>query len=156
MNVDINNLICISLKSHNDKQLLAIAATYDIDHNALVNLKSEGCQKIWIHKGAGFIVAGLDSSNIEDVYFSPNYLPMTAKVRKSVLNVTPVKTPKMPKSTRVVDTKVKDVAEVSNVFIEDLIADFDVVLDTDTILEKITNKGMSSLTKAELDFLNNL
>ena len=47
------------------------------------------------------------------------------------------------------------VFEVSNVFIEDLIADFDVVLDVDTILDKITNKGMKSLTKVELDFLNN-
>ena len=155
MNVNINNLICISLKSHNDKQILAIAATYDIDYNALINLKSEGCQKIWIHKGAGFIVAGLDSSNIEDVYFSPNYLPMTAKVRNSVLKVTPVKTPKMPKAPRVVENKVENNVEVSNVTIDDLIAEFDVVLDVDTILDKITKKGMKSLTKVELDFLNN-
>ena len=61
----------------------------------------------------------------------------------------------MPKSPRVVDVKVDNTVEVSNVFIEDLIADFDVVLDVDTILEKITNKGMKSLTKVELDFLNN-
>jgi hypothetical protein len=55
-----------------------------------------------------------------------------------------------------VDVKVDDVVEVSNVFIEDLISDFDVVLDTDTILEKISATGMKSLTKAELDFLNSL
>jgi hypothetical protein len=61
----------------------------------------------------------------------------------------------MPKAPRVVETKVDNTVEVSNVFIEDLIADFDVVLDVDTILEKITNKGMKSLTKVELDFLNN-
>ena len=69
--------------------------------------------------------------------------------------IQPIKTPKMPKAPRVVETKVDNNFEVSNVFIEDLIADFDVVLDVDTILEKITNKGMKSLTKVELDFLNN-
>jgi hypothetical protein len=62
----------------------------------------------------------------------------------------------MPKATRVVDTKVDNTVEVSNVFIEDLIAEFDVVLDVDTILEKISATGMKSLTKAELDFLNSL
>ena len=61
----------------------------------------------------------------------------------------------MPKATKVVDTKVDNIV-VSNVFIEDLIAEFDVVLDVDTILEKISATGMKSLTKAELDFLNSL
>ena len=62
----------------------------------------------------------------------------------------------MPKAPRVVETKVDNNFEVSNVFIEDLIAEFDVVLDVDTILEKISATGMKSLTKAELDFLNSL
>ena len=62
----------------------------------------------------------------------------------------------MPKETKVVDTKVDNTVEVSNVTIDDLIAEFDVVLDVDTILEKISATGMKSLTKAELDFLNSL
>jgi hypothetical protein len=62
----------------------------------------------------------------------------------------------MPIATKAVDTKVDNTVEVSNVFIEDLIAEFDVVLDVDTILEKISATGMKSLTKAELDFLNSL
>ena len=62
----------------------------------------------------------------------------------------------MPKATKVVDTKVDNTVEFSNVTIDDLIAEFDVVLDVDTILEKISATGMKSLTKAELDFLNSL
>ena len=54
--VDLKNVICISLKSHNETQLDAIGATYNISHEFLVKLKIEGCKKIWIHIGGGFVI----------------------------------------------------------------------------------------------------
>jgi hypothetical protein len=84
------------------------------------------------------------------------FCPITKREKDTLLKITPIKTPKMPKATKVVDTKVDNTVEVSNVNIDDLIAEFDVVLDVDTILEKISATGMKSLTKAELDFLNDL
>jgi hypothetical protein len=156
MKFNINNVICISLKSHNEQQLKAISEVYKIDFDAMIRLK-EVASKIWVESNGDYAIAYVDKNNGESVVCS-RFCPITKKEKDALYKVQPIKTPKMPKATRVVDTKVEDVVknEVSNVFIEDLISDFDVVLDTDTILEKITNKGMSSLTKAELDFLNNL
>ena len=154
MKFDINKVICISLKSHNDQQLKAISEVYRIDFDAMIRLR-EVASKIWAESNGDYVIAYSDKNNGESVVCS-RFCPITKKEKDALYKIQPIKTPKMPKAPRVVDTKVEDVVEVSNVFIEDLISDFDVVLDTDTILEKITNKGMSSLTKAELDFLNNL
>lgn len=145
--VNLNQVICISLKSHNESQLDAIGATYNIALDSLIKAKNDGCKRLWVHIGGGVVIAGLDTDNIEDVYFSPEYLPMTAKVRKSILAIKPVKTPKMPKSSKVVIENVVDVN------IDSLLDEVFSVLDIDSILDKISAKGMSSLTKKELEFL---
>ncbi len=145
MNLDISKVICISLKSHNENQLKAVAATYNISFEDLLKMKVDGVYKIWVPVGGGVVVAGLDTSNIDDVYFSPEYLPMDSKTRKRILSIKPVKTPKMPKGVTVAVSKekVQAVKKVTNV-----------VLEIDAILDKITASGMNSLVKEELDFLN--
>ena len=97
-------------------------------------------------------IAGCDIDSTEPS-ICERFCPITKKEKDALLKITPIKTPKMPKATKV-DTKVDNTVEVSNVFIEDLIAEFDVVLDVDTILEKISMFGIKSLNKKELDFLN--
>jgi Trk K+ transport system NAD-binding subunit len=153
MKFDINKVICISLKSHNDQQLKAISEVYKLDFNALVTVKGTS-PKIWVEAGGDYVIAFVNS--VGDTTVNSIFCPITKKEKDALLKITPIKTPKMPKATKVVDTKVDNTVEVSNVFIEDLIAEFDVVLDVDTILEKISATGMKSLTKAELDFLNSL
>ena len=154
MKFNINKVICISLKSHNDQQLKAISEVYKLDFDGLVKIK-ESSSKIWVEVGGEYVIAFSVNSGDGTPEVSDKFCPITKREKDSLLKIQPIKTPKMPKSPRVVDVKVDNTVEVSNVFIEDLIADFDVVLDVDTILEKITNKGMKSLTKVELDFLNN-
>ena len=153
MKFDINKVICISLKSHNDQQLRAISEVYKLDFNTLVKVKA--CSsKIWIEAGGDYAIAFITVDN--DVpQVSENFCPLTKREKDALFKIQPIKTPKMPKAPRVVETKVDNNVEVYNVLIEDLITNFDVVLDVDTILEKITAKGMKSLTKVELDFLNN-
>jgi hypothetical protein len=145
--INIDKVVCISLKSHNDSQLEAIGATYNISSEFLIKAKDVGCRKIWLHIGGGVVIAGLDTDNIEDIYFSKEYLPMTAKTRKAILALTPVKTPKMPSYAK--NTQVEKVLE--SIDISEL---FEVELDVDTILDKINATGIDSLTKRELDFLN--
>lgn len=153
MKFDINKVICISLKSHNDQQLKAISEVYKLDFKTMVEIKSN-LSKIWVEAGGDYLIAFTTvDSDIPQI--ATRFCPITKKEKDTLYKIQPIKTPKMPKSSRVVETKVDNNVEVSNVFIEDLIADFDVVLDVDTILDKITNKGMKSLTKVELDFLNN-
>jgi hypothetical protein len=154
MKFDINKVICISLKSHNDQQLKAISEVYKLDFDGLVKIK-ESTSKIWVEVGGEYAIAFSVNSGDGTPEVSERFCPITKKEKDALYKIQPIKTPKMPKAPRVFDVKVDNNVEVSNVFIEDLIADFDVVLDVDTILEKITNKGMKSLTKVELDFLNN-
>ena len=150
---NINKVICISLKSHNDQQLKAISEVYKLDFNALVTVKGTS-PKIWVEAGGDYVIAFVNS--VGDTTVNSIFCPITKREKDALLKITPIKTPKMPIATKAVDTKVDNTVEVSNVFIEDLIAEFDVVLDVDTILEKISATGMKSLTKAELDFLNSL
>jgi len=151
MKFDINKVICISLKSHNDQQLKAISEVYKLDFKTMVEIKSN-LSKIWVEVGGDYLIA-FTTVDSDTPQIATRFCPITKKEKDTLYKIQPIKTPKMPKVSRVVDTKVED--KVSNVFIEDLISDFDVVLDVDTILDKITNKGMKSLTKVELDFLNN-
>jgi len=155
MKFDINKVICISLKSHNDQQLKAISEVYKLDFNGLVASK-EFSSKIWVESGGDYAIAFITIAGDGKAVVNSKYCPITKREKDALLKITPIKTPKMSKATKVVDTKVDNTVEVSNVFIEDLIAEFDVVLDVDTILEKISATGMKSLTKAELDFLNSL
>lgn len=150
--VNLNKVICVSLKSHNEAQLDAIGATYNLSLDSLLKAKNDGCKKMWIHIGGGVVIAGLDTDNIDDVYFSPEYLPMTAKVRKAILAIKAVKTPKMPTKAK---AKVDEV-EVDNLIdITNLIEEAFSNLDIDAILDKISATGVASLTKKELEFLEN-
>jgi hypothetical protein len=155
MKFDINKVICISLKSHNDQQLKAISEVYKLNFNALITIK-DCSSKIWVEAGGDYVIAFCVKSGDGTPEISDKFCPITKRERDALLKITPIKTPKMPKTTKVVDNKADNNVEVSNVTIDDLIPDSDVVLDLDIILEKISATGMKSLTKSELDFLNNL
>jgi hypothetical protein len=142
------------MKSHNDKQLKAISEVYRIDFNALIRIKSNA-SKVWVESDGDYIIA-FTTIDSDTPQVATRYCPITKKERDALLKIQPIKTPKMPKATKVVNTKVDNTVEFSNVTIDDLIPDFDVILDLDTILEKISAAGMKSLTKPELEFLNNL
>ena len=127
----------------------AISEVYKLDFDALVELK-DSASKIWAEVSGEFVIAFVNKSDADGtIVVSPKFCPITKKEKDALVKIKPIKTPKMPKVTKVVDS-----VEVSNVTIDDVIAEFDVVLDVDTILEKIGATGMKSLTKAELDFLN--
>jgi hypothetical protein len=155
MKFNINKVICISLKSHNDQQLKAISEVYKLDFDGLVDSKNIS-SKIWVEIGGEYAIAFVTNSGDGVPEVNPKFCPITKREKDALLKIQSIKTPKMPKATKVVDTKVDNTVEFSNVTIDDLIAEFDVVLDVDTILEKISATGMKSLTKAELDFLNSL
>jgi hypothetical protein len=156
MKFDINKVICISLKSHNEQQLKAISEVYKLDFKTLVDVKSD-LSKIWIEQGGDYAIAFITTdSDVPQI--AKRFCPITKKEKDALLNIKPIKTPKMPKSKNLNTDKVSESVELSDVSIDDLINNFDVEedLDIDVILDKISATGMSSLTKTELDFLNGL
>lgn len=152
--MNTKNILCIELRTLNGKSLDRVAESNNVSFESLEALKKEGVVKVWIdmstdnRKFVAFLLKGEKNITVK-----PAYCPISKREIKALTNMSPFVYTKVDK---VVDTKVENQIEISDINIDDLIADFDVVLDTDTILEKISATGMKSLTKAELDFLNNL
>jgi hypothetical protein len=150
MNIDINKIVHLELRNKHGKKfsntrLKFIAEFLSINSDFLVDL-SDKYDNIWfINTGVTtmvFATCGVSSYSFEP--FSVGY-----DVVRDIKAIEVPKTPPQTKKSKVVKTN-----EVGNVFIEDLIGDLD--LDVDTILDKISATGMASLTKRELEFLNSL
>jgi hypothetical protein len=150
MNIDINKIVHLDLRSKNGKKfsntrLEFIADFLSIDTNFLIDL-SDKYDNVWLINGdvTSLVYATCGVSAYSFQPFNVEY--------DVVKDIKAVEVPKTPAQTKKV--KVAKTNEVSNVFIEDLIGSVD--LDVDDILDKISATGMASLTKRELEFLNNL
>ena len=150
MNIDINKIVHLDLRSKNGKKfsntrLEFIADFLSIDANFLIDL-SDKYDNVWLINGdvTSLVYATCGVSAYSFQPFNVEY--------DVVKDIKAVEVPKTPAQTKKV--KVSKTNEVSNVFIEDLIGSVD--LDVDDILDKISATGMTSLTKRELEFLNNL
>ena len=95
---NINKVICISLKSHNEQQLKAISELYKLDFNALVTVKATS-PKIWVEAGGDYVIAYVNS--VGDTTVNSIFCPITKKEKDALLKITPIKTPKMPKGDSV-------------------------------------------------------
>ncbi len=149
MNIDITKIVHLNLRNKNGKKfsntrLEFIADFLSIDDNFLISM-SDKYDNIWFINtdvtSVVFATCGVSTYSFQP--FNVEY--------DVVKDIKPVD---VPKTTQTKKVKVSKTNEVSNVFIEDLIGSVD--LDVDDILDKISAKGMASLTKRELEFLNNL
>lgn len=154
---DIKKVICINIKSLNEQQIFSISENYFLSFEALVAIKKEGFEKIWVEISGDYLIAF--STDEYNFTVAENFCPITKKERDSLLKLKPVKTPRIPKSdnclknyqfylnkgykiqTKSLDEKLIEI-HTSKYF------------DVDTILDKISVSGIKSLTKAELKFLD--
>jgi hypothetical protein len=90
MKFDINKVICISLKSHNDQQLKAISEVYKLDFNALVTVKGTS-PKIWVEAGGDYVIAFVNS--VGDTTVISIFCPITKREKDALLKISPIKTP---------------------------------------------------------------
>jgi len=154
MNIDINKIVHLELRSKHgkkfsDARIKFIADFLSIDSDFLVDLSNK-YKSIWyasIDKTTHLVYA-IGADTCESTY---SFQPFNVEY-SDVKDIKVVEVPKTPAQTK--KSKVAKTNEVSNVFIEDLIGSVD--LDVDDILDKISATGMASLTKRELEFLNNL
>jgi hypothetical protein len=154
MNIDINKIVHLELRNKNGKKFsntrVSFIADYlKVDGDFLIDL-SDKYKSIWyvsIDKTTHLVYA-IGADTCESTY---SFQPFNVEY-SDVKDIKAVEVPKTPAQTK--KTKVAKTNEVSNVFIEDLIGSVD--LDVDDILDKISATGMKSLTKREVEFLNNL
>lgn len=150
MKIDINKIIHLELRNKHGKKfsntrLRFIAEFLSINSDFLVDL-SDDYDNIWfVNTDVTTIVFA--TFGVSAYSFQPFNLEYAA-----VKDIKAVEVPRTPSQTK--KSKVVKTNEVSKVFIEDLIGDVD--LDVDSILDKISASGMTSLTKRELEFLNSL
>lgn len=154
MNIDINKIVALDLRNKHGKRfsntrIKFIADYLKIDGDFLVELH-EKYNKIWFISIDGY--THLVYALVGDVSMYSFGFNLTEAEADTVKAMTSVEVPSTPAQTKKV--KVAKTNEVTNVFIEDLIGSVD--LDVDDILDKISATGMASLTKRELEFLNNL
>jgi hypothetical protein len=165
---NINDVICINLKSLDEKQIFFITESYRLGFECLVEIKKENyCSKIWCEKGGDWVIAWNTNDRPGEMIVSPKFLPLTKKERKQLENIKPIKTPKMPTDenslisyqfylsrgydirTKTLDKKLENLLE--NPTETETIQ---INLTVDSILDKISETGMKSLTKKEIKFLN--
>ena len=89
MKFDINKVICISLKSHNDQQLKAISEVYKLDFDGLVKIK-ESSSKIWVEVGGEYVIAFSVNSGDGTPEVSDKFCPITKRDNDSLLKIQPM------------------------------------------------------------------
>ncbi len=95
LNFNINKVICISLKSHNEQQLKAISEVYKLDFKTMVEIKS-AVSKIWVEAGGDYLIA-FTTTDSDTPQIATRYCPITKKEKDALYKIQPIKIPKMSK-----------------------------------------------------------
>jgi len=130
----LSKIVCINLE-YNKEKLDLISFKYNIDLEYMLSLKEKNIKKVWIKLGddSNYLVATLRKSNkIEFVSGFPD-----DRFREEVKKIKPVDVPEVPMIDCVTSYSVEE-------------------FDVDTILDKISESGVASITKEELDFLKKI
>jgi DNA-directed RNA polymerase alpha subunit len=149
MKFDINKVICISLKSHNDQQLKAISEVYKLDFNALVTVKGTSA-KIWVEAGGDYVIAFVNS--VGDTTVNSIFCPITKKEKDALLKITPIKTPKMPKATKVVEEVDESFLQMRKI-LKTALADLDLSVRAYNCLKAAEIKTLGELVNYHIDDL---
>ena len=170
MKINIDEIICINLTSLNAQQLFAICETYFLGFELLYRIKMRGIISMsWINFNDKDTVAVITSG-----FFEVNFPNISIEDQEKLKALKPLKTPKMPKTasalnnykaflaegydirTPSMDSKLVaiEAAKQREIEIEILKESLPVVFEVDAILEKISEYGISSITKEEKEFLD--
>ncbi len=125
----MKNTICIDLTQYDDERLAELANTHNLDATAIIDNKKKGIGKIWMDLEFNTLSAYSLKGTKDDIIITDFYINALSKVEPLQFVSNPIQI-------------VKPVQVA-------------VVLDMDTVLDKITTSGMESLTKEELEFLKN-
>ena len=147
-----SNIICIEIKKYNNQQLDVICEQLNLQPGILKEFKESGSTRLYWEKDKPYVIGGLKKEDLREKYSKPlykglylnvNYSHLTQKDKDKLLKIKPTEfqTKKNSKVFNVVEQK-KEKSQL--------------VLDLDSILDKISEFGMNSLTKLEKKFLDDL
>jgi len=167
---DVNKIIRIDLKSCNIQQIFILSRFYNLDFELLTYFKNSYDIIYLLMPNAELIAYGNPSVRVLDQY-TTNF---TKKVSKRFYSIPPCKIPKIEKDDDVLDAYIFYTEKGYNINIPSLDRRIEflknnvtkevvevqketkVILELDTILDKINESGVESLSKQEKDFLDKI
>lgn len=147
-----SNIICIEIKKYNNQQLDVICEQLNLQPGILKEFKESGSTRLYWEKDKPYVIGGLKREDLREkfskplykgLYLNVNYSHLTQKEKDKLLKIQPTdfKTKKSVKSK--VETKLNQKNSTE-------------VFEVDSILDKISALGITSLTKNEKKFLDDL
>lgn len=144
--------IRINLKGISDKKLKEMNTKLGLIDGCLIDLK-EDSSAIFIHSVNKGVIGGLAHKGViydEPVYkgliLANEYTYLSKKEKDSLLKLKPFDFSTLDKVS----------TDVANVKLNTKVSKLEVILDTDSILDKISKYGIASLVTEERVFLDNL
>jgi hypothetical protein len=169
MRINFDKIICINLESVNTQQLFAICETYLIGFEEMYRRKTETkVSMYWMNdeKIVAFIIDGF-------FFMGSDFKSVSKEDQERLKKIKAIKTPKMPKTeqalrnykafleegydirTPSMDSKLRFFESRIEEYTKEEKIEIPVVLEVDTILEKIGKFGIDSITAEEKNFLDN-
>ena len=153
-NLNWNEIVCIDLRSYNDESLAMIEEFFGIANSGFIDNKKIGINKIYFIPNGGEAIGyevkkGFENKINGDWYKGiSTTIPLSRRELKKLSEIKPLDFYKLRKELN--KAAIKDIETI------ELVSETEVELELDTILEKISKYGITSLTKIEKDFLDNI
>ena len=153
-NLNWNEIVCIDLRSYNDESLAMIEEFFGIANSGFIDNKKIGINKIYFIPNGGEAIGyevkkGFENKIDGDWYKGiSTTIPLSRRELKKLSEIKPLDFYKLRKELN--KAAIKDIEKI------ELVSETEVELELDTILEKISKSGITSLTKIEKDFLDNI
>ena len=153
-NLNWNEIVCIDLRSYNDESLAMIEEFFGIANSGFIDNKKIGINKIYFIPNGGEAIGyevkkGFENKIDGDWYKGiSTTIPLSRRELKKLSEIKPLDFYKLRKDLN--KAAIKDIETI------ELVSETEVELELDTILEKISKFGITSLTKIEKDFLDNI
>ena len=145
-----DKVVLISLNM-SDEHLSVYSKKFNVDLDVLIEMRDvKKAKSIYLNLDGEYLIGYRDKDN--DLRPFPAYVQFIEQNHKKsfLYSLKPLGTPKLPKARKPqVETVVETVSKK-------VIVELPVVLEVDSILDKIGKYGINSLTKEEKDFLDNL
>ena len=134
-----------------DEHLAVYSKKFNVDIDVLIEMRDvKKAKSVYINLDGEYLIGYKDKDN--DLRPFPAYVQFIEQNHKKsfLYSLKPLGTPKLPKARKPqVETVVETVSKK-------VIVELPVVLEVDSILDKIGKYGINSITKEEKDFLDNL
>jgi hypothetical protein len=133
-----------------DEHLAVYSKKFNVDIDVLIEMRDvKKAKSVYINLDGEYLIGYKDKDN--NLVFFPTYIQFIEQNHKKTFlySLKTLGTPKLPKVKKPqVETLVETVKKV--------VVELPVVLEVDSILDKIGKYGINSITKEEKDFLDNL